>query len=79
MKVGMVDRGADLRKISQYPNEKEISFAPLTGIEVVSTRVEESVLVLDTRLSCNLMSLTIDEVSLKRYKVLRDMCANLKL
>ena len=31
---GMIDRGADLSFLSQYPHEKEILFAPLTGLEV---------------------------------------------
>ena len=35
---GMVDRGADIGWLSQYPHEKEILFGPLTGLEVRSTR-----------------------------------------
>ena len=38
-------------------------FAPLTGIEVQSTRVEGTVLVVGVGLSVNLASLTIDQVS----------------
>ena len=34
---GMIDRGADLSFISQYPHEKEILFAPLTGTLPPST------------------------------------------
>ena len=34
MPTGMIDRGADLEWLSQYPHEKECLFAPLTGIEV---------------------------------------------
>ena len=37
-------------------------FAPLTGIEVLSTRVEGSVLVAEVRLSVNLTNRSIDEV-----------------
>jgi hypothetical protein len=33
--MGMVDRGADLSWLSQYPGEAEILFAPLTGMEVI--------------------------------------------
>ena len=32
---GMVDRGADLSWLSQYPHEKEILFGPLTGLEML--------------------------------------------
>ncbi|KAK3252495.1 hypothetical protein CYMTET_38205 [Cymbomonas tetramitiformis] len=47
IQMGMVDRGADLSPFSQYPYEKEIVFAPLTGMEVVGTprtKVQHSVL-----------------------------------
>ena len=51
---GMVDRGADISFISQYPHEQEILFAPLTGIECQDIKVEGSVLVVNVRLSINL-------------------------
>ena len=35
-----VDRGAELEWLSQYPHEKEILFGPLTGLEVLSVRVD---------------------------------------
>ena len=35
---GMVDRGADLKEVSQYPGEEEILFPPLVALEVVSRR-----------------------------------------
>ena len=63
--MGMVDRGADLTWLSQYPHEEEILFAPLTGLEVQSTRVEGSVMVVEVRLSVNQSSLTIGEVIAK--------------
>ena len=44
--MGMVDRGADISWLSQYPHEKEILFAPLTGLEVQGSRVDGSVLTL---------------------------------
>ena len=31
VQMGMIDRGAELGWISQYPHEKECLFAPLTG------------------------------------------------
>ena len=42
---GMIDRGADIGGLSQYPHEAEILFAPLTGLEVQSTRCDKTVLV----------------------------------
>ena len=32
MQMGMVDRGADLAWLSQYPHEREVLLPPLTGI-----------------------------------------------
>ena len=78
MAMGMVDRGADLEEISQYPTERECLFAPLTGIEVVRTRVEGSLLIVEARLSINLNSLTIDQVINKRKKLLNDVAVSLK-
>lgn len=47
----------------QYPHEKEMLFAPLTGLEVQGTRVEQSVLLVSVKLSINLNALTLDQVS----------------
>ena len=54
-------------------------FAPLTGIEVLGTHVEGSVLIVEVGLSINLASLTIDQVLSKRRKVVVDMCDQLRL
>ena len=62
IQMGMIDRGANIGRLSQYPHEAEILFAPLTGLEVQSTRVEGAVLFIAVRLSVNLRSLTFDEV-----------------
>ena len=35
----MVDKGADLSPLSQYPGEKEVCWPPLTNLEVVGTSV----------------------------------------
>ena len=48
--------------LSQYPHEAEITFAPFTGLEVLKTRVEGQVLVVELRLSVNLTSPTIENV-----------------
>ena len=44
---------------------QEILFAPLTGLEVTSTSVEGSVLLVHVRLSVNLQALTIEQVHLR--------------
>ena len=43
-------RQADISFLSQYPFEQEILFSPLTGLEVQSSRVEASVLVIEVKL-----------------------------
>ena len=74
---GMVDRGADLSTLSQYPHEREILFAPLTGFEVKYTRVEDQVLVVVVGLSVNLTAQTLEQVVSKRRKLMCDMCDEL--
>ena len=69
---GMIDRGADIAFLSQYPHEREILFAPLTGLEVRSSHVHGSVLVVNTSLSVNLSSETIEQVIGKRMKLVQD-------
>ena len=59
---GLVDRGCDLSWLSQYPFEREILFAPLTGVEVLDTRVDGSVLVVVLRPTTNQKAATIDQV-----------------
>ena len=45
----MTAAGANLQWLSQYPAEAEVCFPPLTAIDVVSSRVQASVLVVTTR------------------------------
>ena len=75
---GMIDRGADISFLSQYPFEKEIVFNPLTGLEVRGSRVEDQVVIVEMKLSFNLTSLTIEQVIGKRKKVLQDMVFGLE-
>ena len=34
-KMGLVDRGADISWLSQYPREREVLYPPLTAYEVI--------------------------------------------
>jgi len=79
MQMGMVDRGADLSWLSQYPHEKEVLFPPLTGLEALETEVDGSSLLIITRLSLNMTSLTLDEVVSRRRKTLMDMADGMKM
>ena len=70
---GMVDRGAELGWLSQYPHEAEILFAPLTSMELHSVRVDGGVLVYEVRLAVNLAAKTIEQVVAKRKGLLGEM------
>jgi len=61
LQMGMIDRGADLSWISQYPHEQEICFPPLSGLEVVGMRVEGTMLLVETRISLNLNAMTLEQ------------------
>ena len=44
MEQGLVDRGADLSWLSQYPHEKEVLFPPLTGLQALGSHVDGKLL-----------------------------------
>ena len=48
---GFVARGASISWLSQYPNEEEILFPPLTTLEVTSTSVDGAVIIVSLRAS----------------------------
>jgi len=79
MQMGMVDRGADLTWLSQYPHEQEVLLPPLTGIEALNLEVDGSMLVIHSRLSLNLASHTLEQVLSRRRKMLMDMVAGIEL
>ena len=69
---GLVDRGASLSWCSQYPHEREILFGPLTGLEVLSTRVEGSILVV-SQAHRHLTNDAADRIVSRRWRLLREM------
>jgi len=62
---GMVDRGADISWLSQYPHEQEVVFAPLTCIEVQRSRVDGNMIIVTMSISINLLAPTIEKVVAK--------------
>ena len=78
MDMGMVDKGADVSWLSQYPHEREVLWPPLMGIECLGTKVRAGALVVSARLSLNQMALTLEQVASKRQKVVCDLCVQLE-
>ena len=63
LQMGMVDRGADISWLSQYPHEKETLLPPLMGLQVNGTSVDGGTLVVACRISINMASLTLEQVA----------------
>jgi len=80
IQMGMVDRGASIQFLSQFPAEEEILFAPLTGLEVVGTiQANGRTLVVQLRLNCNLHDLTIEQITAKMFKTHKDVLHTIKM
>ena len=76
----MIDRGASIQFLSQFPAEEEILFAPLTGLEVVGNiQVNGRTLVVQLRLNCNLHDLTIEQITAKMFKTHKDVLHTIKM
>eukprot|EP01046_Picozoa_sp_COSAG06_P059377 COSAG06_NODE_12262_length_1402_cov_2.223331_1_plen_317_part_10 len=73
--MGMVDRGASLSWLSQYPHERGILLPPLTAMEVKDiTDFDDDrgfkIRRVTVRLNCNLLSMTIEKLlSLRKRQV----------
>ena len=70
---GMVNRGANISWLSQYAHEAETLFGPLTGIEVLDTRIDGSVVEIICDFSINLTALTLEQVLGKRRTLIDQM------
>ena len=79
MRQGLVDRGASLSWLSEYPHEEEVLFGPLTGLEALQSRVAGGTLLVEMRLSLNQQALTLEQVLGKRRKLLVEMGENMLL
>jgi ankyrin repeat protein len=65
MELGMIDRGADISWLSQYPHEVEVLLPPLTGIELRGSRIEGAVVIYEAVLTINLNAKTLEQVIAK--------------
>ena len=54
-------------------------FGPLLGQQPLATRVDGNTLVVETRTSLNMLSLTLEQVLSKRHKLIKDMAASMVL
>lgn len=64
IKVGVRDRAADVEFLSQSPSERELIFAPLTALEVVSKPwIEGTTIVIDVRLWSQPTGYTIEQLT----------------
>ena len=63
MRMGMVNRGAFLGWLSQYPDEAEILLPPLLALEMIDMHERtDGTIVCTVALNCNLQSKTIEQV-----------------
>merc|ERR1719189_3197962 len=62
VQLGLMDQGAELSWLSQYPHEEEVCMGALTGLEIMKTRVHASTLVMEARPNRNLTAVSIEQV-----------------
>jgi hypothetical protein len=78
IQMGMIDRGAELDWLSQYPHEREVLIPPLTGLEKMSSEVQGEMLAMQARLSLNLSAQTLEQVLSRRRKMIMDMAKGIE-
>ena len=78
LQMGLVDRGAELTWLSQYPHEQEVLLPPLSGLEAIGSSVAGKLLKIDSRLSLNLAAQTLEQVLSRRRKMLMDMAGGIE-
>ena len=64
----MMDRGADLSWLSQYPHEQEVCFAPLCALELQESHVDGAMIVVSLTVDINQGALTLGEVIAKMQR-----------
>eukprot|EP01052_Picozoa_sp_SAG31_P039678 SAG31_NODE_5553_length_2461_cov_1.270957_3_plen_403_part_01 len=74
MRMGIVNRGACLSWLSQYPHEKEILLPPLLAIEVLDvTELSDETIMFEMGMNCNMQSKTIEQV----LAIRKEQCSEL--
>ena len=75
IEIGQVDRGAEMKWISQFPGEEEVVMPPLSNLEVIGapylTRLDgKIILIVPLRVNVNIKSKTMGELISTRKDVL---------
>ena len=75
----MINRGcAYLGWLSQYPQEKEVTLTPLTGLEILNSgQLSDDTMVFEMGLNVNLQSLTIEQILARRQKWCLELAGSL--
>ena len=82
IQTGQIDRGSNLRWVSQFPNEAEHCLLPLSNFEVVGLRREKTESnfehnVLETKLNVNLNAQTLEQLRESRKTTVFDIARGL--
>ena len=72
----MINRGAELSALSQYPHETGLLFNPLSALEVTGTRVEGSVAVATCKLLVNMKAAPLDTILGARFSTMKEMATS---
>jgi hypothetical protein len=85
IEIGQVDRGAELRWISQFPGEDEVVMPPLSNLEVVGDPYlrclegsHTQILIVPLRVNVNIKSKTMEELESTRKDVLLSAIAEMQ-
>ena len=78
-RMGMTDRGAIISWLSQFAHEQEVLYPPLTALEVTDTRVEGGTLVVASKLSLNMASLTLAQLVSRRRTIVSNMSEQMQI
>ena len=73
---GMVNRGDELSQPSQCPHEQKILLASLTGLEIMRTRMDGSVVTMEVGLSISLTTLEALSASFGQLQALEVLCVH---
>jgi hypothetical protein len=74
---GEADKGADISPFSFYPYEKEKLYGPLAMMQVTSTRIQGSTLILSMRVNVNSRQGTLREAKQQKYRQTMAIASNL--